>query len=487
MRIVFVTPHPPSRAHARSLAFIVELAQRHAVTALALCRTSAEAVAVHQLRALGVETIAIRDGAPTDADAPQYDPTPQLRAALRRIVARGDVGLIQIEGARLAHVAQGMGLPVVWDVVGEEATLLRSRQANQRLLGANTLFASVIVGAERDAISLLGRGQGSANTPTTRVTGYRVGSEDIALRSFPPEWGDPKRRARRRPPLSPPAGRAASPHDIQVCVIPEAVDLTYYTPLPEEQGRLGLVVYGDLSDAATSEGIAWLLREVAPRIWRISPQVNLTIVGRGDSQLPLGAFEDVQAQLHDGRVRLVEGLGDPRAIIRQAALVIAPTPDGASGGAHESVLEAMALGTPVVVTQAGLSGLMAVPGRDLLVATSADRLATLTLRVLGDEELWGMLARHGRAYVERRHSWWLASQQLERLYARILEYPYVVASADATEITEAVPTGMANGVAAPEGAFDDAVSVMSMLGIVGLATHPLAGAPNTGRLAPRWR
>jgi len=554
MRIVFVTPHPPSRVHARSLGFIVALAQRHLVTTIALCRTARDAAALHRLRALGVETIAVRDrpssAEPTEdatEDATEDVGLAQARVALTRVVARGDVGIIQIEGTRLGTVADGLWPPVMWDVVGE-AELARQRlhlvgaseqaRASRPETGATQpvrvvaprgprraqsqrddadpsplgQYASVIVGSERDAITALGARRSPAAPLSARLTEpgvFMVGQEsgaqedDLALRSFPllrRQRPQPDENERPTTPVPLPFPTQAPPaHGLGVTVIPEAIDLAYYTPQAQEHGRVGVVISGDLADDATIQGIVWLLSEVAPRIWRISPQINLTIVGRGDSALPVGAFADVQEQLRDERVRLVEGMEDTRALIRQAALVIIPALDLAgvpTRRTHECALEAMALGTPVVVTQAALSGLMAVPGRDLLVATSAERLATLTLRVLGDDDLWGMLARHGRAYVARRHSWRLASQQLERLYARALGYPPggafdQEADADAAAERDALsvrPATVMGARAANEaGAGAEAISVMSLLGLVGLATHPLAGAPSSGRLAPRWR
>ncbi len=550
MRIVFVTPQPPSRARARSLGFILELARRHSVTAIALCQTPADAATLHRLRALGVETIAIPDRL-ASGGRPTEDSLARMRQTLTRVVARGDVGAIQIEGARLASVARNLQVPVIWDVVSEEVIAHRAlppaTRGDQSRMSL-TQYAAVIVGSERDAMSLLSVNRQPSAPLSARLAdlGAPVESiesiesilpdpqgDDIALRSFPllrrrsanggakrrgkaqdergswpdNEQGEERDQERIAPtpiPLSfagrPPRGRA-----LGVRVIPEAIDVAYYAPQAEERGRVGLVVYADLADEAMIQGIAWVLREAAPRIWRIRPQVNLTIVGRGGSARPPDAFADTQAQLHDDRVRLVEGVADTRAIIRQAALVIVPTldvPGEARRRTHECALEAMALGAPTVVTQAEFAGLMAAPGRDLLVATSAERLATLTLRVLGDEDLWRMLARHGRAYVVRRHSWRVANQQLDRLYAHALGYPTTTAPVDLVEPdanTESVgalgaldqAATSASLLAAPETpgerALADAVSVMSMLGLVGLATNPLAGAPSSGRLAPRWR
>jgi glycosyltransferase involved in cell wall biosynthesis len=83
----------------------------------------------------------------------------------------------------------------------------------------------------------------------------------------------------------------------------------------------------------------------------------------------------------------------------------------------------------VVASENATAGVGAVPGRDLLVATSPDRFAQLVLRVLDDEALWRSLSRSGRSYVERQHTWRHVSGQLEALYAEVSGYNFTLASA----------------------------------------------------------
>ena len=80
-----------------------------------------------------------------------------------------------------------------------------------------------------------------------------------------------------------------------------------------------------------------------------------------------------------------------------------------------SVLEAQALGVPVVALQQGplveLEGAVPLP--------SVDRLAEVCLEVLGDERAWGQHQRLGRDAVARRHDPVAIAEAYEQVYDRL--------------------------------------------------------------------
>jgi glycosyltransferase involved in cell wall biosynthesis len=84
---------------------------------------------------------------------------------------------------------------------------------------------------------------------------------------------------------------------------------------------------------------------------------------------------------------------------------------------QNKVLEALALGTPVVAMPASVGGLSAVAGRDLLVAGTPDSFARMVIDLLDDEPRRAQMARAGRRYVAHHHRWATAAQQLTHIYA----------------------------------------------------------------------
>ena len=84
------------------------------------------------------------------------------------------------------------------------------------------------------------------------------------------------------------------------------------------------------------------------------------------------------------------------------------------GGTRLKVLEALALGTPVISTSKGVEGLALQPGRDVLVADTPADFAAQTLRLLSFPALRADMAAHGRRAVAS-YDWSQSVARLEEL------------------------------------------------------------------------
>lgn len=93
---------------------------------------------------------------------------------------------------------------------------------------------------------------------------------------------------------------------------------------------------------------------------------------------------------------------DMRPYFESAGAMVVPLRAG--GGARLKILEAMAVGLPVVTTPKGLEGIDAVDGKHVLIADSAAELASATVDVLEDEELSIRLSSAAHQLVVERYS-----------------------------------------------------------------------------------
>jgi glycosyltransferase involved in cell wall biosynthesis len=75
------------------------------------------------------------------------------------------------------------------------------------------------------------------------------------------------------------------------------------------------------------------------------------------------------------------------------------------------VLEALALGTPVVATRKGAEGLDLAPGRDLMIADDPAGNAAAVVQVLRDPEWRAALSRNGRQAVAGKYDWQTIGQR----------------------------------------------------------------------------
>jgi len=92
-----------------------------------------------------------------------------------------------------------------------------------------------------------------------------------------------------------------------------------------------------------------------------------------------------------------------RPLVAEAWACVTPIRQG--GGSRLKILEAMALGTPVVSTAKGAEGLDLTPGEEILIADGPAEFAAQVVRLLGDAGLRARLAVHGRRAVEARYDW----------------------------------------------------------------------------------
>src|SRR5262249_56433440 len=88
-----------------------------------------------------------------------------------------------------------------------------------------------------------------------------------------------------------------------------------------------------------------------------------------------------------------------------AAATVTVVPMRAGTGLQNKVLEAMAVGTPVVATPSVAAALDVRADEHLLVADGAEALAAATVALLRDPAPARAMARAARAVVERRYRW----------------------------------------------------------------------------------
>jgi glycosyltransferase involved in cell wall biosynthesis len=201
-----------------------------------------------------------------------------------------------------------------------------------------------------------------------------------------------------------------------VSVLPNGVDLEYFTPDDEARLPATLVFSGKMSYHANVTAAQHLVREIMPRIWAQRPDVRVWIVGKDPTR-------EVVALAHetgDAGVAVTGTVPDIRTYLRRATLAVAPVPYGA--GIQNKVLEAMACGAPVVASGQAVSALTAQDGRDLLVAGDNAEFAQLVLALLDAPARRGTLSCAGRLYVEQNHAWPQIVADLEQVYAGLVSY-----------------------------------------------------------------
>ncbi len=199
---------------------------------------------------------------------------------------------------------------------------------------------------------------------------------------------------------------------LRAAVIPNGVDVEHFEPRPDLPVDADeIVFFGTLNYFPNQDGMAHFLGDIWPRLSASSARARLKVIG---------SHPTVEVLSHRGpRVEVAGCVEDVRPHLAHAGVVVVPLRVG--GGTRFKILEAMAMGKPVVSTTIGAEGIGAVDGRDLLIADGPEAFAAAVRLVIEDADLARRLGAAGRALVERRYSWRAIGVELERLVRALLE------------------------------------------------------------------
>jgi glycosyltransferase involved in cell wall biosynthesis len=407
MRILFVVPYVPSLVRVRPYNLVRHLSARgHLVTVATVWTNDQERQEAEALRSVCADVIAeplpawrsglncVRAATSRDPLQAHYSWSPALAARVRAASETADVVHVEhLRGARygLALKAAGAAAPIVWDSVDCISDLFAQAVQTRRDLAGRTI--------NRFELSRTRRFEGRTVAAFDRV----VVSSPIDRSSLLQLAGQFAREER---------GTRTS-LESRLTVVPNGVDLCYFTEGDTSRDPDTLVFSGKMSYHANEAAVVHLLKDIMPRVWSRRPSTRLVIAGKD----PSAQVRRLSAELGP-RVEVTGTVPDMRTHLRAAAVAVAPLVYGA--GSQYKVIEAMALGTPVVAVPRAIAPLDAQPGRDVVVAKDGPEFADAIVSLLDSPERRAAIGSAGRAFVERHHDWDRIAADLETLYVGVL-------------------------------------------------------------------
>jgi sugar transferase (PEP-CTERM/EpsH1 system associated) len=169
-----------------------------------------------------------------------------------------------------------------------------------------------------------------------------------------------------------------------------------------------VVFTGNMDYWPNADAVTWFVQAVMPGLRQHRPGLRLHIVGANPGT-------EIKALAQCPGVHVTGRVPDVRPYLQHAALVVAPL--RIARGIQNKVLEAMAMGKPVVASPAAFEGIRAEPGRDLLVADGAEATQRCILEVL--EGRHAGIGAAARALIEAGYSWQSGLARLDRILAAV--------------------------------------------------------------------
>jgi sugar transferase (PEP-CTERM/EpsH1 system associated) len=175
-----------------------------------------------------------------------------------------------------------------------------------------------------------------------------------------------------------------------------------------------LMFSGAMDYHANVDGIIWFCKEILPKIRLVIPRIQLYVVGSNPTRhvQKLGR--------HDG-IKVTGFVEDVRKYYQMADVCLAPL--RIARGVQNKILEAMAMGKPIVSTSMAVQGIDAVNCEQLLVADNPKDFAQVVLRLLSDDEMRRELGSKARQFVKLYYDWRTNLMKLDQLITRSSQSP----------------------------------------------------------------
>ncbi len=192
----------------------------------------------------------------------------------------------------------------------------------------------------------------------------------------------------------------------QVSWFANGVDSEYFRPGTRPYAPDSICFLGRMDYYPNQQCMFRFCREVFPLVRSRRPRASLTIIGANPSRA-------VRRLAAIPGVTVTGTVPDVRPLAQASAVNVAPL--DIARGTQNKILEAMAMGVPTVSSALAAGGVDAVPGQDLLTASSPQEYADAIVRLLEDPEERRRFAEAARARVLSHHSWETSMGKLDRM------------------------------------------------------------------------
>jgi sugar transferase (PEP-CTERM/EpsH1 system associated) len=196
-----------------------------------------------------------------------------------------------------------------------------------------------------------------------------------------------------------------------ISFIGNGVRLDYFSPQDKSCADQPFIVFTGVMDYFPNiDAARYFCEEVFPLIRGALPDAHFYIVGRNPSW-QVGKL-GCQPQ-----VTVTGAVPDIRPYLKKAMIAVVPL--RIAGGVQNKILEAMAMGLPVVGTSKAFQGIHATVTDGIRIADEPKEFARQVLMLLKDPRLRRQCSLQARRYVERYHCWEDYGAHLDQLLRKV--------------------------------------------------------------------
>jgi len=191
----------------------------------------------------------------------------------------------------------------------------------------------------------------------------------------------------------------------RICIIPNGVQERFFLSVhkSEHKEKFDLIFTGNMAYFPNVQAAIYLVKNVLPLLLKELPGISICLAGTDPSPEVLS--------LAGPQVKVTGYVEDMAEVIVRAKIYVAPLFTGS--GLQNKLLEAMALGLPVITSPLANEALGALPGEEIEICNTPEAFARSIIQFCtSDAEKASHMGMKGRAFVSTHYRWQAANAKL---------------------------------------------------------------------------
>jgi glycosyltransferase involved in cell wall biosynthesis len=202
--------------------------------------------------------------------------------------------------------------------------------------------------------------------------------------------------------------------DLDIAIVPHGVDVETFSFSPQAGEENSLMFLGNYLHYPNVDAVLYFHEEIWASLKTALPELKFYVVG----QSPPPEITRLSA---DKSIVVTGTVDDVIPFLRRCKVFICPVRLG--GGFRGKILEAMALGRPVVSTSLGAEGIPASDGQNIILADRPDDFVKGIADLIGNTKLYQMIQKNARKLMEDHYAWEKGVARLEAVLEDMMSKP----------------------------------------------------------------
>jgi glycosyltransferase involved in cell wall biosynthesis len=198
--------------------------------------------------------------------------------------------------------------------------------------------------------------------------------------------------------------------NLHIYIVPFGVDIDLRFENSKEDFP-SLLFLGTLGSIFNQRAVLYLYYEIYPLIKKQIPDLKLYIVGKDPPETILKLAADDSSVIITGYVK------DIKPYLARSSIITLPIH---GFGIKTRLLEAMAIGKPVIISSEGIRGIDASPEENIITADDPKEFAERVIELLHNEALRKKIGANARKLMEEKYSWEKMADMLNEISNKVI-------------------------------------------------------------------